>query len=172
MDVFEAAAKRIEVKEYQDKPVSKDTIEKILEAGRLSPSAMNMQPWRFIVVRDKDTLRKISDLSPAGRYIANAAFVIAIAVNLNDKWYQIDSARAVQSMMLVAWSLGVGSRWVGGIERDEIKKMLKIPKQLHLLTVIPFGYPKHPVKGIKNRKPLHEVAYLERYGEPWSKQIE
>ncbi len=170
MDVFEAATKRIEVKEYKDELVPMGVIQKILEAGRLSPSAMNMQPWSFIVVRDRNTLRRIAELSPTGKYIAGAAFAIAVAVNTEDKWYQVDTARAVQSMMLVAWSLGVGSRWVGGIERDEIKKLLKIPEQLHLLTVLPFGYPRHSVKGVKNRKPLQQVAYVEKYGEPWPKQ--
>lgn len=170
MDVFEAATKRIEVKEYEDKPVSAEIIWKILEAGRLSPSAMNMQPWRFIVVRDRSTLRKIGELSPTGKFITGAAFAIAVAVDPDDKWYQVDTARAAQSMMLVAWSLGVGSRWVGGIERDEVKKLLKIPDSLQLLTVLPFGYPKHSVKGVKDRKPLQQVAFLEKYGEPWPKQ--
>lgn len=170
MDVFEAATKRMEVKEYKDKPVPTEIIQKILETGRLSPSAMNMQPWSFIVVRERNTLRKIGELSPTGKYIGDAAFAIAIAVNPDDKWYQVDTARAAQSMMLVAWSLGVGSRWVGGIERDEVKKILKIPDHLQLLTVLPFGYPKHSVKGIKDRKPLQQVAFLEKYGEPWPKQ--
>ncbi len=166
MDVFESVVKRLEVKSYLDKPVPMNIVREILEAGRLSPSAMNLQPWRFIVVKDKETLKKIGALSPSGPYIADAAFAIAIVAEPESRWYQIDTARAAQNMMLVAWNRGVGSRWVGSIKRDEVKKLLAIPAEMHLVTVLPFGYPKKPRRGTKkNRKLLSEIAHLERYGQ-------
>ncbi len=144
----------------------------VLEAGRLSPSAINRQPWRFIAINDKAVLRKIGSLCPSGPYISEAAFAVAIVVDSKNPWSQIDAARAVQSMMLVAWSRGVGSCWVGNIKRDEVKTLLSIPDEMHLLTIIPFGYPEHPRRGTKkNRKPLSEVAYLETYGKPFSPDL-
>ncbi len=165
MNVFESVVERVEVRSYLATPVPPEIVRDILEAGRLSPSAMNRQPWKFIVVKDRETLKKIGSLSPSGSYLAEAAFAIAIAAEPENQWYQIDTARAAQNMMLVAWSRGVGSCWVGNIKRDEVKKLLAIPDKTHLVTILPFGYPKHPRRRTnKNRKPLSEIAHLERYG--------
>lgn len=162
----------MEVRRYLSKPVSMSILLEVLEAGRLSPSAINKQPWRFIAIKDKEALRKIGSLCPSGPYVSEASFAVAIVVDSKNPWSQIDAARAVQSMMLVAWDKGVGSCWVGNIKRDEVKTLLSIPDELHLLTIIPFGYPEQPRRGTKkNRKPLSEVAYLETYGKPFSPDL-
>jgi nitroreductase len=167
MEVFEAVRTILAVREYQDKPVAPETVRRIVEAGRLSGSSMNRQPWHFIVVQNRDTLQQLGALATTGPYIAQAALAIVVAI-LRTPFAVSDGSRAIQSMMLTAWSEGVGSNWVGFMGPTAIKPLLGIPDDLDVLAIIPFGYPAKPVgKGQKNRKPLSEVAHRERFGQPF-----
>jgi nitroreductase len=163
MEVFEAVRTLLAVREYQDKPLPPETIRRIVEAGRLTGSSMNRQPWHFIVVENRDSLRQLGALATTGPYIAQAALAIVVAVQ-RTPFSVSDGSRAIQSMMLTAWSEGVGSNWVGFMGLTEVKPLLGIPEDLDVLAIIPFGYPARPVgKGRKNRKPLSEVAHRERF---------
>jgi nitroreductase len=167
MEVFEAVRTILAIREYQDKPVPPETVRRIVEAGRLTGSSMNRQPWHFIVVQDRDSLRQLGALAKTGPYIAQAAFAIVVAIQ-RTPFSVSDGSRAIQSMMLSAWSEGVGSNWVGFMGLTEVKPLLGIPADVDVLAIIPFGYPAKPVgKGKKNRKPLSEVVHLERFGQPF-----
>jgi nitroreductase len=167
MEVFDAVRTILAVREYQDKPVPPEIVRRIVEAGRLTGSSMNRQPWHFVVVEKRDTLRQLGALATTGPYIADAALAIVVAIQ-RTPFSVSDGSRAIQSMMLTAWSEGVGSNWVGFMGMAEIKRLLGIPDELDVLAIIPFGYPAKPVgKGRKNRKPLSEVAHLERFGQPF-----
>jgi nitroreductase len=167
MEVFEAVRTVLAVREYQDKPVPAEIVQRIVEAGRLTGSSMNRQPWHFIVVQDRDTLRQLGALAKTGPYTGQAALAIVVVIQ-RTPFSVSDGSRAIQSMMLTAWSEGVGSNWVGFMGMTEVKKLLGIPDNLDMLAIIPFGYPARPVgKGKKNRKPLSEVAHLERFGQPF-----
>jgi nitroreductase len=167
MEVFEAVRIVLAVREYQDKPVPAEIVQRIVEAGRLTGSSMNRQPWHFIVVQDRDTLRQLGALAKTGPYTGHAARAIVVVIQ-RTPFSVSDGSRAIQSMMLTAWSEGVGSNWVGFMGMTEVKPLLGIPDNLDMLAIIPFGYPARPVgKGKKNRKPLSEVAHLERFGQPF-----
>jgi nitroreductase len=167
MEVFEAVRTLPAVREYQDKPVPPETLRRIVEAGRLTGSSKNRQPWHFIVVEHRDTLRQLGALATTGPYIAQARLAIVVAIQ-RTPFSVSDGSRAIQSMMLTAWSEGVGSNWVGFMGPTEVKLLLGIPEDLDVLAIIPFGYPARPVgKGRKNRKPLSEVAQRERFGQPF-----
>ncbi|HWE63411.1 MAG TPA: nitroreductase family protein [Chloroflexota bacterium] len=168
MDVFEAVRTILAVRSYQDRPVPEEVVRQIVEAGRLTASSLNVQPWHFIVVQNRDTLRQIAALAKTGPYIAQAPLAVAVVVDRTP--YAIsDASRAIQSMMLTAWDAGVGSNWVGFGGMEEIKPLLSIPAELDLLAIVPFGYPSHALgRGKKQRKPLAEVAYRERYGQPFA----
>lgn len=167
MEVFEAVRTGLAVREYQDKPVPPETVRRIVEAGRLTGSSMNRQPWHFIVVQNRDTLRQLGALAKTGPYTAQAPLAIVVAIQ-RTPFAVSDGSRAIQSMMLTAWSEGVGSNWVGFMGMKEVKPLLGIPDDLDVLAIIPFGYPARPVgKGRKNRKPLSEVAHLEQFGHPF-----
>ena len=167
MDVHEAIRTRYAVREFRPDPLPEETIAKILEAGRLAPSQRNRQQWRFVVVRDRETLKTIGELSPSGGFIAGAPMAVAV-VMLGAKMAQIDAARAVENMILAGWAEGAGTCWVGGIERDRVKALLDIPEDAELITILPFGYPaRHSLQGKKDRKPLSEVAHRERFGVPY-----
>ncbi|HXG31391.1 MAG TPA: nitroreductase family protein [Thermodesulfobacteriota bacterium] len=165
MDTLECIRKRRDVRSYIKKDVPDEVINRIIEAGRLAPSAMNLQPWHFIVIRNKETLKELGKYCMSGRFIVDASFAVVVVTDPTNKWHEIDGARAVQNMALAAWNEGVGSCWIGAIDRDRVKEMLGIPKNLHVLTILPFGYPEEfTVKRKKVRKSPEEVFHWERFG--------
>jgi nitroreductase len=169
MDVFDDVRTILAVRSYQDKPVPDDVVRRVVEAGRLTASSINLQPWHFVVVQDRDTLRQLGERAKTGPYIAQAAFAVVVAIEKDSKFGVSDASRAIQDMMLTAWADGVGSNWVGFGGLDDIKGLLGIPAQLDVLAIVPFGYPAQPTgHGKKQRKPLGEIASRERYGQPFS----
>jgi nitroreductase len=116
MEVFEAMRTILAVRSYRDQPLSESVAPRIIEAGLLTGSAKNAQPWHFIVVQDRATLGQLGALVPTGPYIAQAALAIAVAIN-RTPFAISDASRAIQSMMLVAWVEGVGSIWTGFVAR-------------------------------------------------------
>jgi nitroreductase len=165
MEVFEAVRTVLAVRQFKDTPVPPDVVQRIVEAGWLTASAMNKQPWHFIVVENRETLRQMGALAKTGPYIAQAALAIVVVIERTPLAVS-DASRAIQSMILTAWSDGVGSNWVGFMGPAEIKPLLDIPEDLDILGVLPFGYPAQAIgQGKKNRKPLSEVAHQERFGQ-------
>jgi nitroreductase len=165
MEVFESIRTLLAVRRYLDRPVPEPVIRKIVEAGRLTGSAMNLQPWHFIVIQDRETLRKLGALARSGPYTAEAPLAVVVAVDKSG--YAVsDASRAIQSMALTAWSEGVGSNWVGFGGLEKVNGLLGIPPKLDVLAILPFGYPAEKIgQGKKNRKPLKVVAHRERYGQ-------
>ena len=167
MEVFEAVRTVLAVRSYQDKPVPANIVRRIVEAGRLTGSSMNRQPWHFIVVENRQTLRQLGAAAQSGPYIAQAPLAVVVAIE-KTKFAVSDASRAVQSMVLTAWSDGVGSNWVGFQGLADVKPLLGIPDTLDVLAIIPFGYPAQAVgQGKKQRKPLSLVASRERFGQPF-----
>ena len=170
MDTFDAIRTVLAVRSYTDQPIAETTLLKILEAGRLTASASNKQPWHFVVVQDPDTLTQLGEvLAKNGPYIAGAPLAIAVAIEPT-KLAISDGSRAVQSMVLAAWAEGIGSNWVGfaGMS-DAAKPVLGIPDDYDLLAIVPFGYPTDPGgKGQKTRRPLEEIASRERWAAPFT----
>jgi len=156
------------VREYKDKPIDDEIVTRIVDAGRVTGSSRNRQQWDFVVVRDKKRLQELGALAPTGSYTANAALAIAV-IAPDGLGGAMDGARAAQDMMLVAWGEGIGSNWVGGMNKPEVKELLAIPAEKMVVVVIPFGYPEKKLgAGKKNRKPLSEVAHSEKFGVPYT----
>ena len=168
MDVFDAVRTLLAVRSYQDKPVPPDVLRQIVESGRLTASGMNAQPWHFIVVQNPDTLKQLGAVAKTGPYVATAPAAIVVAVQKTPLAIS-DASRAIQSMLLTAWTAGVGSNWVGFSGMDAVKPILGIPDELDVVAILPLGYPTATVgQGKKQRKPLGEVAHSERFGEPFA----
>lgn len=168
MDVFEAIRTVLAVRSFQDKPVPEDVVRRIVEAGHLTASSINLQPWHFVVVQDREKLQELGGLVRTGPYIAQAALAIAVAIERESKFAVSDASRAVQDMILTAWDAGIGSNWTGFGGLGEVREFLGIPETMDVLAVLPFGYPAQSIgRGKKKRKPLGEVASRERYGEPF-----
>ena len=168
MEVFEAVRTVLAVREYQDKPVPTDVVQRIVEAGRLTGSAMNAQPWHFIVVENRETLVRLGTVATTGPYVAQAPLAVVVAIE-RTKFAVSDGSRAIQSMMLTAWAAGVASNWVGFVGGlTGVNSILGIPNTLDVLAIVPFGYPRRRLgQGKKQRKPLARVAHRERHGEPF-----
>jgi len=165
MEVFEAARTVLAVRTYLDKLVPPEVVRRIVEAGRLTGSSMNGQPWHFVVVENRETLHRLGALARSGPYVAHAPLAVVVAIE-KTKFAVSDASRAIQSMILAAWSEGVGSNWVGFLGLTGVKGLLGIPDGLDVLAIVPFGYPVQATgRGEKDRKPLSEVAHRERFGQ-------
>jgi nitroreductase len=166
MNVNEAIRTVLAVRSFQDTPVPAEIREEILEAAHLTASASNKQPWHFIAIENPERIKELATLTPTGPYVAQAPFVVVVAAPKGSLAVS-DASRAIQDMILVAWSEGVGSNWVGwGNTLDGVKEFVGIPAEsdLEIVAVIPFGYPVESVgKGKKNRKPFDEVIHRETF---------
>ncbi len=167
METFDAIRTVLAVRRFKETPIPEPIVRGIVEAGRLTASGGNSQPWHFIVVRNKETLRRLGQLARTGPYIPQAP--LAIVVTMDHSPIAVsDGSRAIQDMILAGWSQGVGSNWVGFNNLPEVNSLLGIPEEVSVLAILPFGYPAEAIgKGKKKRKPLDEVAYNERWGEPF-----
>ena len=164
-EVYEAVRTVLAVREYQDTEIPEDVLRRIVDAGRLTASARNGQPWHFVVVRDRERLRKLGSLIRTGGYTANAAAAIIVACEKNP-YAMSDASRAIQSMILAAWGDGVGSNWTGFGGLEGVRDEFGLPDSYDVLAVLPIGYPKRKIIGKKKRKPFNEVASAERFGSP------
>jgi nitroreductase len=166
MDVFETVTTILAVRAFQPTPIPAEQLRRILDAGRLTASGMNQQPWHFIVVDEPAEIQKLAELAKSGPYIAQAP--LAIVVVIERKPIAIsDGSRAIQSMLLTAWSEGIGGNWVGYNGIEGVNQLLSIPDNMDVLAILPFGYPaKQLGQGKKNRKALSEVASHGKYGNP------
>ncbi len=166
MDTYECIRTRRTTRTFLPKEVPAEAIRKILEAGRLAPSARNLQPWHFVVVQDKDVLKRLAPLCTTGRFIEQAACAVVVVTDPSNSWHEIDGARAVQNMEIAGWNEGLGTCWIGSMERERVKDLLAIPKHLHLLTMLPFGYPaESSTQRRKTKKRPEEVFHWGRFGQ-------
>jgi nitroreductase len=166
LDVFETIATKLDVREYSSKHVPDEIKRRILESARLTGSSMNTQHWRFILIQDKANLKKLASDSTTGQWVANADFGIVILVNPKIPGSGIDGGRVLQDMQLAAWGSGVASRLYTGFKEEEMRRDFAVPTDLKLEAVVGFGYPARKVIGRKNRKPVEELVFSEKYGNP------
>src|SRR5439155_9598143 len=152
METFDAIRTVLAVRRFKDTPIPEPVVRQIVEAGHLTASSGNGQPWHFIVVRDKETLRRLGQLARTGPYIPQASLAIVVAMDPGPLAVS-DCSRAIQNMILAAWSQGVGSNWVGYNNLPEVNPLLGIPEDVSVLAILPFGYPAEAIrKGQKKRK--------------------
>ena len=159
-DFLEFIKNRRSIRSFQDKQIPDNEIQMILEAGRWAPSASHRQPWEFIVIKNKEILEKISKNAFYGKFIKEAPVAIAIVgkIKTSKKWYIIDTSLVSMSMMLMAWALGIGTCWIGAMNREKVKKLLELGEDNYLLTVLPFGYIRGEIPDPKLRKPLNKIV--------------
>jgi len=167
--VLEAIKKRQSVRSYQDKEITEDVLQQVLEAGRLAPSANNKQHWKFIVVKDKDLRKKLVPACKNQEFVGEAPVVIAgcgtdpdYVMSNGEHTYSIDLAIALDHMSLEAASLGLGTCWIGAFYQDKVKEILSIPEGVRIVNLLTLGYPKK--LGTKTeRKPLSEIICYDKY---------
>jgi nitroreductase len=167
VDTYLAIASKRELRDYADRPLSEDVVNRILDAGRVAGSATNNQPWRFLVLEDRGLVERVAETVYAPRIPLGAALVVAISVS-GGGFAEFDAGRAAQNMMLGAWNEGVGSCPNGMPDRAKTGELLGLDADERVLVVLAFGYPARPLDPEKraaeewiaraNRKPLEEVV--------------
>ena len=169
MDVSTAIRQRSSVRAYKDIDVEEEKLRKVLEAARLSPSASNRQEWKFIVVKKPETKMRLADAA-SGQFFIGGAPVIIVACAIDTEAvmlcgqpaYTVDLSIACAFTLLQAVELGLGTCWIGAFEEDQVKKILKIPKPVRVVALIPLGYPDQPASK-RFRKSLDRIVCLEKY---------
>ncbi len=157
---------RRSVRAYTDVPIDEEVIKNTLDCARLAPTAMNLQPWIFVVVQQKDTLREIASVTDHGKFISEAQVCFAIFGEKDAKYYLEDCCAATENMIINLQAYGVSSCWVAGDKKayaKEIQALLHVPEKYTLVSLLPAGYPKEII--VPKKKTLEEVAFFEEYSE-------
>ena len=170
MNVSDAIKYKRAVRQFQDKPLPRDVILKILDTGRRAQSSKNTQPWHFIAIQDKGTLKALSELGTYAGHLTGAALGVAVITTSPEQRFSImfDAGQAAAYMQLAAWELGIGSCLATIYEPVEARQLLGFPEDLFIRIAISFGYPSQddqldlpPVKG--GRRSFEEVVHWERW---------
>ncbi len=170
MDVFTVIRQRRSVRAYKGVEVEEEKLKKILEAGRLSPSASNRQEWKFVVVREKETKKKLARAAFGQSFIGEAPVVLVACgtesratMACGQPTHTVDVSIACAFMILQACELGLGTCWIGAFEEDKVKNILEIPKSARAVAMIPLGYPDEDPSP-RSRKGLDQVVCFEKFG--------
>lgn len=157
---------RHSVRKYKPEPIAENVIRDALECARQAPTAMNLQPWLFGVVRDRSLLAKIAELTDHGKFIADAQVCFAVFGEKGAKYYLEDCCAATENLILGLWAYGVASCWVAGDKKpyaDEIRKLLSVPEKYTLVSLVSAGYPAEVT--VQRKKILDEVTFYDTYSE-------
>lgn len=165
MDTYEAVRTIRSVRDFQARAVPDEMIMRILNAGRLSGSSKNTQPWQFILVKDRDALNELSACGDYAQHLKRANFAIVLLTE-QTKRADYDAGRCSQNMMLAAWNEGVGSCIASMHREGDAKRVLGVPGEFTIQQVISFGYPTKeyvhpPRKG--GRSDLQDILHQERW---------
>ena len=161
MEALEAIEKRRSIRKYTGEPIPRKDLEKIVNAGRLAATGSNKQPWDFIVITERKTIRKFM---VASDYVEKAGAVIAVIMDPASKWWKEDGSAAIENMLIASTALGYGAVWLEGSMikwENEFKELLNVPADRRLLTLIPVGLPAESPE--VEKKTLKEVIHWEKY---------
>lgn len=177
MELSDAIKKRRSIRKFLDKKIPADVLLKIIDAGRLAPSAKNQQPLELIIVKDKKLRKSIRQIYDEARkigsfYAQETSFMengtpIIILADKNKSWHIFSVAMACENMLLAATDLGIGSVTIGAIYRntkgmEEIKKTFKIPDNMEIAVFLVFGYPDEKPEP-RPRRELKEIVNYDKY---------
>ncbi|WP_040214176.1 nitroreductase family protein [Clostridium polynesiense] len=169
MDVLSAIKERRSIRKFSSKPVEKEKLNKVLEAGRLAPSARNTQPWRFIVVDDKELIQRLYHASQDQHQVLEAPIALVVCTEgLNRTMmcgqpsHTVDASIALSFMMLEAQEQGLGTCWLGMFDPNMVRAILDIPEDVMVMAITPLGYaeeiPEH-----RSRKSIDDIVYYNGY---------
>ncbi len=170
MDVYEAIRLRKSIRQFRDREIPEEVLTPVLEAGRLAPSAKNFQEWRFVVVKDPETRKRLAQAAREQMFIAQAPVVLVCCAQTDhhvmtcgQTCYPIDVSIAIDHITLAAVAEGLGTCWIGAFFEDQVKEILGIPEEIRVVELLPMGYPVDPSEANKSRLPLEEIVFPERW---------
>ena len=165
MSLVDLILSRRSIRRYENKDISEEVLQQILEAGRQAPSAANRQPVRFVIVKDHDILKNLCD-NLITRFVKYAPVAIVGCADVKSlmtgKWAVIDATIAMQNMVIAAWTLGIGSCWIGACNEEEVKELLKIPDKWKVVALVTLGYPAEQPKP-RTKKSFEEMFSFNRF---------
>lgn len=171
MDVLEIIKGRRSVRSFSDKAIPKESLYAILEAGIWAPSGSNIQPWEFILVDDPGLIKKVKLVSPGLYGLPKALIVLCFNKKRSEKAGRMgpslavmDISMAAQNMMLMAYSLGIGSCPIASFNKIALKELLSIPEEVEPVLMVSLGYPSRWPEP-PHRRPIEEVVHLNVYGQ-------
>jgi nitroreductase len=172
MDVFDAVKARKSIRSYQSKPVPEEVLMKVLESARLAPSAVNRQPWHFVVVTDAEKRKKLS-AGPFAGFLKESPVVIVGCgdTRASPRWHVVDVSIAMQQMVLTATSEGLAACWIGSFNEKKVKELLGIPDKFKVIALLAMGYQRgkrglaSKLIGSHKRKDIGEIVSFDVFGE-------
>lgn len=173
MDLLEAIKGRRSIRAFKNEEVSVEDVKRLVDAARWAPSAGNMQPWEFIVVRKPEIKKALVEAALGQDFIKEASVVIIVCANENSSserygvrgksLYCIqDTAAALQNMHLTAYSLGLGTCWIGAFNEEEATRILKIPQGIRPVAIVPVGYPTETAR-LPKKRPFDQIVHYEAF---------
>ena len=170
MNAIEAIKERCSVRAYEDREVEEDKLRELLECARLAPSASNLQEWRIVVVRDRETRAKLVEAANSQAFVAEAPVVLVFCaetehhtMRCGEKSYPIDVAIAIDHVTLAAVELGLGTCWIGAFYADKVRPLLGIPFDVPIVPLLTLGYPASGSTRPKRRLKLEEIVRYEKW---------
>ena len=176
MDVFETFAKRKSVRSYLEAPVPDEVLSKVMDTARLAPSAGNIQPWHFVIIREKEKRAKIAKGCKYGKFLSETPVVIIACGDkkASPRWHSVETSIALEHIVIAATALGLGTCWIGMFNEEEIRKMIDLPKRFEIIALMALGYPSGKVDlgakllhAIRPRKKLEDIISKETYSNSW-----
>jgi nitroreductase len=173
MDVFEAVKGRRSVRAFKRDDVSFEDVEKVIDAAMWAPSAGNIQPWEFVIIRKSDTKKRLATAAWDQAFVEEAPVVIVVCANENrsSKRYGNrgktlyclqDTAAAIQNIHLAAYSIGLGTCWVGAFKEEDVRRITNVPQGVRPVAIIPVGYPAR-LASPRSKRPMDEIVHREAY---------
>lgn len=173
MEVFEAIKGRRSIRAFKESPIPDETVRQLIDAARWAPSAGNIQPWEFIIVKKPEVKHRLAEAALGQFFIEEAPVVIVVCADelRSSQGYGLrgrtlyciqDTAAAVQNLHLAAYSMGLGTCWVGAFREEEVKRILRIPSGVRPVAIIPVGYPAEKPRYV-GRRPLENIIHYESF---------
>ncbi|HVX34168.1 MAG TPA: nitroreductase family protein [Solirubrobacterales bacterium] len=171
MDTFDAIHSRRNVRQFTERPIPDADLDRILAAGRLAPSAKNWQPWDFVLVTDREQLRRLAGVWQGGAHIADAAAAIGLVLPVLDDpkrrlTARFDLGQAAAFLQIAAADLGVGCGHSSVGDQELAREVLGLPDDREAALILDLGYPAdRPLAPLKrhDRRPFDEVVHRDRW---------
>lgn len=164
MELSEAVKTRRTVRLYKTDAIPRETVEALIDAARLAPSANNLQPWEFVAITKRETLEKISQDVPSGGFIAAAPLCIAVVCQQARHAVE-DASAAVENLLLAAWDRGIGGCWISTVNEpvaDRVRELVDGPADYNVIAIVALGYPAQKSE-CPPKRALKEVLHWEKF---------
>lgn len=171
--MLEAIRGRRSIRAFKSQDVPQKVVMELVDAARWAPSAGNIQPWEFIIVRKPEIKKGLVEAALGQAFIEEAPVVIVVCANENRSSQRYggrgrtlyclqDTAAAIQNIHLFAHSLRLGSCWIGAFKEEEAREVLKLPEGVRPIAIIPVGYPAE-IPPARTRRPISQIVHYETF---------